>query len=100
MSASPPKDDHDAEPSVHSGEEAEHMDRDQEGAQQGLIDFEVKEQDRWLPIANGKSDLWTTVDCFITRCLLVFFFLLFFFSVFSFPLVTVSSTMLAAATSF
>jgi nuclear transcription Y subunit beta len=30
------------------------MDREQEGAQgQGLGDFEVKEQDRWLPIANG-----------------------------------------------
>jgi len=28
------------------------MDREQEGAQQGLGDFEVKEQDRWLPIAN------------------------------------------------
>ncbi len=31
------------------------MDREQEGAQQGLGDFEVKEQDRWLPIANGWS---------------------------------------------
>ena len=29
------------------------MDREQEGTQQGLGDFEVKEQDRWLPIANG-----------------------------------------------
>jgi len=28
------------------------MDREQEGTQQGLGDFEVKEQDRWLPIAN------------------------------------------------
>jgi len=36
------------------------MDREQESTQQGLGDFEVKEQDRWLPIANG----WL---CFITE---------------------------------
>jgi len=38
----------------HFGEdESNHMDRDQDGAfGQGLGDFEIKEQDRWLPIAN------------------------------------------------
>lgn len=57
MSASPPKE-QDVEHSAQSGEEQDHMDREQEGAQgQGLGDFEVKEQDRWLPIANGWSCL-------------------------------------------
>jgi hypothetical protein len=53
MSNSPPTE-KDVEHSAQSGEEQEHMDREQEGAQgAGLGDFEVKEQDRWLPIANG-----------------------------------------------
>ena len=52
MSDSPPKET-DVEQSAQSGEEENHMDREQEGTQQGLGDFEVKEQDRWLPIANG-----------------------------------------------
>lgn len=51
MSNSPPAE-KDVEQSAQSGEEQE-MDREQEGAQAGLGDFEVKEQDRWLPIANG-----------------------------------------------
>src|ERR1700753_1261454 len=52
MSASPPKEP-DVEQNANSGEEQEHMDRDQEGTQGTGLDFEVKEQDRWLPIANG-----------------------------------------------
>jgi nuclear transcription Y subunit beta len=52
MSASPPKEP-DVEQNAQSGEEQEHMDRDQEGTQGLGADFEVKEQDRWLPIANG-----------------------------------------------
>lgn len=53
MSASPPKE-QDVEQNAQSGEDENPMDREQEGAQgQGLGDFEVKEQDRWLPIANG-----------------------------------------------
>ena len=53
MSTSPPKEP-DVEQSAQSGEEQDHMDREQEGAQgTGLGEFEVKEQDRWLPIANG-----------------------------------------------
>jgi hypothetical protein len=52
MSDSPPKET-DVEQSAQSGEEENPMDREQEGTQQGLGDFEVKEQDRWLPIANG-----------------------------------------------
>jgi hypothetical protein len=55
MSNSPPKEP-DVEQSAQSGEEQDHMDREQEGAQgTGLGEFEVKEQDRWLPIANGWS---------------------------------------------
>lgn len=56
MSASPPKD-ADVEPaSEQSPDEPERMDRDQQDSQaQGLAyEFEVKEQDRWLPIANGR----------------------------------------------
>ena len=54
MSDSPPKNEQDVEQSAQSGEEQDHMDREQEGGHgQGLGDFEVKEQDRWLPIANG-----------------------------------------------
>ena len=51
MSASPPKD-LDAEVGVQSSDD---MERDQaESSQQASgFDFEVKEQDRWLPIANG-----------------------------------------------
>lgn len=53
MSTSPPKEP-DVEQSAQSGEEQDHMDREPEGAQgTGLGEFEVKEQDRWLPIANG-----------------------------------------------
>jgi hypothetical protein len=53
MSDSPPKNEQETEQGAQSGEEPDLMDREQEGAQQGLGDFEVKEQDRWLPIANG-----------------------------------------------
>lgn len=55
MSDSPPKNEQEAEQGAQSGEEPDQMDREQEGVQQGLGDFEVKEQDRWLPIANGWS---------------------------------------------
>ncbi|RVX74541.1 hypothetical protein B0A52_01667 [Exophiala mesophila] len=52
MSPSPPKEP-DVEQSAQSGEEQEQMDRDAEGAPgTGIGEFEVKEQDRWLPIAN------------------------------------------------
>lgn len=52
-SASPPK-----EPEVEhenqSGDDPESMDRDnQDPSGHGQGEFEVKEQDRWLPIANG-----------------------------------------------
>ncbi|KAI9828628.1 MAG: hypothetical protein M1832_001731 [Thelocarpon impressellum] len=51
MSASPPKEEN-VEPGAQSPDD-EHMDRDPESAAQGLsYEFEVKEQDRWLPIAN------------------------------------------------
>ena len=51
MSDSPPPKETDVEQSAHSGDEENPM--EPEGPQQGLGDFEVKEQDRWLPIANG-----------------------------------------------
>ena len=56
MSASPPEK-AEAEQGPQSGDEAEHMERGEAGdtSGQGLGDFEVKEQDRWLPIANGWS---------------------------------------------
>ncbi|KZF26144.1 histone-fold-containing protein [Xylona heveae TC161] len=54
MSASPNPKEVDVEPGAQSPDEAEHMERDpQEAHAQGLgYEFEVKEQDRWLPIAN------------------------------------------------
>ncbi|KAJ5550652.1 Histone-fold [Penicillium sp. DV-2018c] len=51
MSASPeekPELDHEAQ----SGEEQENIDKDQQDAHAQQGEFEVKEQDRWLPIAN------------------------------------------------
>ncbi|KAI9698445.1 MAG: hypothetical protein M1836_004026 [Candelina mexicana] len=53
MSASPQKE-VDVEPGAQSPDETEHMERDlQESQAQALgYEFEVKEQDRWLPIAN------------------------------------------------
>ena len=79
MSESPPQNNEPevAENRAASGEEPD-MDRDADALQQGLGDFEVKEQDRWLPIANGTypfacrcvilvldllSDLWITFPC-------------------------------------
>ncbi|EEH11081.1 transcription factor HAP3 [Histoplasma capsulatum G186AR] len=51
-SASPPKEP-EVEPGTQSGEDAEHMEREHQDTQaQGQGEFEVKEQDRWLPIAN------------------------------------------------
>lgn len=58
---------------AQSPDEQEHMDRDQpEPSQQPpVFDFEVKEQDRWLPIANGESSssriciLCPALPCFI-----------------------------------
>ncbi|KAL1854680.1 transcriptional activator hap3 [Paecilomyces lecythidis] len=51
-SASPPKEP-EVEPEAQSGDDQEHMERDNQDTQgQGQGEFEVKEQDRWLPIAN------------------------------------------------
>ena len=53
MSSTPPKKDGVEPP--QSPDDDQHMDRNAEDTQaQGLgYEFEVKEQDRWLPIANG-----------------------------------------------
>lgn len=40
------------EPETQSGDDPDQMDRENPDAIAGA-DFEVKEQDRWLPIANG-----------------------------------------------
>lgn len=54
MAASPPEKTEVEQ--TQSGEDEGDMSRQDEGAQgAGLGDFEVKEQDRWLPIANGWS---------------------------------------------
>lgn len=54
MSDSPPPEKDVEQNAQQSGEEQDNIDRNEEGAQgQGMTDFEVKEQDRWLPIANG-----------------------------------------------
>ena len=54
MSSTSPSKEPEVEPEVQSGEDLEQMDKDQQDAQaQGQSEFEVKEQDRWLPIANG-----------------------------------------------
>ena len=57
MSSTPPKKEG-VEQGAQSPDDSEpHMDREaQETQAQGLgYEFEVKEQDRWLPIANGTS---------------------------------------------
>lgn len=52
-SASPPKEP-EVERGTQSGDDAEQMERENPETQaQGQGEFEVKEQDRWLPIANG-----------------------------------------------
>lgn len=65
MSPSPQKD-ADVEPGAQSPDETEHMERDlQESQAQALgYEFEVKEQDRWLPIANGWSSMRIVWTCF------------------------------------
>ncbi|OJJ47707.1 hypothetical protein ASPZODRAFT_1757065 [Penicilliopsis zonata CBS 506.65] len=53
MSSTSPSKEPEMEPEAQSGEDQEHMDKDQHDPQaQGQGEFEVKEQDRWLPIAN------------------------------------------------
>jgi len=53
MSSASPSKEPDVEPDMQSGEEQEQMDKDQQDLAHGQGEFEVKEQDRWLPIANG-----------------------------------------------
>ncbi|KAF9883137.1 hypothetical protein FE257_004057 [Aspergillus nanangensis] len=51
MSSASPSKEPEVEPEVQSGEEQEQMEKEQDQAH-GQGEFEVKEQDRWLPIAN------------------------------------------------
>lgn len=53
MASTSPSKEPEVEPEVQSGEDQEQMDKDQQDHTQGQSEFEVKEQDRWLPIANG-----------------------------------------------
>ena len=64
MSATPPKEDTEGTPEVVQDANDTNEARDQQGEQgdggasapdSGLYETEVKEQDRWLPIANGMS---------------------------------------------
>lgn len=50
--AAPSPDDNEPQPPEEGGE----MSRDDPGDHGIGYDFEVKEQDRWLPIANGESE--------------------------------------------
>ncbi|KKK17172.1 hypothetical protein P175DRAFT_0223151 [Aspergillus ochraceoroseus IBT 24754] len=52
MSSTSPSKEPEVEPEAQSGEEQEQMDKEQDTQAQGQGEFEVKEQDRWLPIAN------------------------------------------------
>lgn len=52
MSSVSPSKEHDLDPETQSGEEQDHIDKDHHDAQGHQGEFEVKEQDRWLPIAN------------------------------------------------
>jgi len=60
MAASPPKETELEQ--TQSGDEEGDMSRHDEGQGGGLGDFEVKEQDRWLPIANGWSHFISIVS--------------------------------------
>ncbi|KAJ5774596.1 Histone-fold [Penicillium paradoxum] len=51
MSNTPPKEP-ELDPEMQSGEDQEHIDKDHHDTQGHQGEFEVKEQDRWLPIAN------------------------------------------------
>jgi nuclear transcription Y subunit beta len=52
MSSASPSKDPELDHEVQSGEEQEHIDKDQHDVHGHQGEFEVKEQDRWLPIAN------------------------------------------------
>ncbi|KAE8145462.1 histone-fold-containing protein [Aspergillus avenaceus] len=52
MSSASPSKEPEVEPEVQSGEEQEQMEKEQQDQAQNQGEFEVKEQDRWLPIAN------------------------------------------------
>ncbi|CAI7614979.1 unnamed protein product [Penicillium glandicola] len=52
MSSNSPSKQPDLDPEAQSGEEQDHLDKDHHDAQGHPGEFEVKEQDRWLPIAN------------------------------------------------
>ena len=57
MSDSPQSNPKDVEQGAPSGDEEAQMNDPQDPHSTGLgYEFEVKEQDRWLPIANGMSD--------------------------------------------
>ena len=71
MSVSPPKD---GEPAgdAASPDNSEQMERGEEAQAREAYDFDVKEQDRWLPIANGWFPNFPSFSisfCGSSRCL-------------------------------
>ena len=66
-SASPPKEP-DVEPETQSGDDPEQMDRDNQDPSGQGQEFEVKEQDRWLPIANGSFFCCYLLPLFVCSC--------------------------------
>jgi hypothetical protein len=72
MSDSPQSNSKDVEQGVQSAdEEGAQMNDPQDPHSSGLAyEFEVKEQDRWLPIANGMSYsfLWSSLNLSYDSC--------------------------------
>lgn len=66
-SASPPKEP-DVEPETQSGDDPEQMDRDNQDPSGQGQEFEVKEQDRWLPIANGSFFFCYLLPLLVCSC--------------------------------
>lgn len=55
MSSASPSKEPEVEHDAQSGDDHEQMEKDQQHSEaHGQGEFEVKEQDRWLPIANGQ----------------------------------------------
>jgi hypothetical protein len=74
MSDSPQSPSRDAEHGAQSpdGDDNQMDNQRDQDASLGYADFEIKEQDRWLPIANGEySARWASVLVIVVPCLLV-----------------------------
>jgi hypothetical protein len=64
MSSTSPSKEPEVDAEAQSGEDHDQqMDKEQDLQGQGHPDFEVKEQDRWLPIANGELRFLAAYSC-------------------------------------